>query len=85
MFVAQNVDAFPTFGYEPIADGVKLFLKEDFTPNHVRKSFYWLAPALLIAPALITVAVVPFGSTIVIGGRSIDLDDRAGTAALVNE
>jgi len=58
---------------QPIADGVKLFLKEDFTPAHVRKSFYWLAPALLIAPSLITVAVVPFGSSIEIGGRTIDL------------
>jgi NADH-quinone oxidoreductase subunit H len=58
---------------QPIADGVKLFLKEDFTPAHVRKAFYWLAPALLIAPALITVAVVPFGSSITIGGREIDL------------
>lgn len=58
---------------QPIADGVKLFLKEDFTPGHVRKAFFWLAPALLIAPALITVAVIPFGSSIQIGDRSIDL------------
>ena len=31
---------------QPIADGVKSFLKEDFTPNHVNKFYYWLAPAL---------------------------------------
>src|SRR5688572_14945667 len=47
---------------QPMADGLKLFLKEDFTPSHVRKAFYWLAPALTVVPALITVCVVPFGS-----------------------
>jgi NADH-quinone oxidoreductase subunit H len=54
---------FHLFGLiQPIADGIKLFLKEDFTPSHVRKAFYWLAPALTVVPALITVCVVPFGS-----------------------
>ena len=55
---------------QPIADGLKLFLKEDFTPDHVRKAFYWLAPALTVVPALITVCVVPFGSPISIFGHS---------------
>ena len=55
---------------QPIADGLKLFLKEDFTPNHVRKAFYWLAPALTVVPALITVCVVPFGSPISIFGHT---------------
>ena len=55
---------------QPIADGLKLFLKEDFTPNHVRKAFYWMAPALTVVPALITVCVVPFGSPISIFGHS---------------
>ncbi len=55
---------------QPIADGVKLFLKEDFTPNHVRKAFYWMAPALTVVPALITVCVVPFGSPITIFGHT---------------
>ena len=61
---------FHLFGLvQPIADGVKLFLKEDFTPDHVRKAFYWLAPALTVIPALITVCVVPFGSPLVINGE----------------
>jgi NADH-quinone oxidoreductase subunit H len=55
---------------QPIADGLKLFLKEDFTPDHVRKAFYWLAPALTVVPALITVCVVPFGSPITIFGHT---------------
>ncbi len=53
---------------QPVADGVKLFLKEDFTPSYVRKAFYWMAPALTVAPALITVCVIPFGSPISIFG-----------------
>ncbi|MFT4549586.1 MAG: NADH-quinone oxidoreductase subunit H [Pseudoalteromonas tetraodonis] len=47
---------------QPIADAVKSFLKEDFTPNHVNKFYYWLAPALVLIPALMTCAVLPFGS-----------------------
>ena len=47
---------------QPVADGIKFLLKEDFTPNHVRKSFYWLAPALTMIPSLLTCAVIPFGS-----------------------
>src|SRR6266403_3308270 len=47
---------------QPIADAVKSFLKEDFTPGHVRKVYYWLAPAIVMIPALLTVAIIPFGS-----------------------
>ncbi|MEP4079318.1 complex I subunit 1/NuoH family protein [Haloferula sp.] len=65
---------FHLFGLvQPMADGLKLFLKEDFTPVHVRKSFYWLAPALTVIPALVTVCVVPFGSPITINGEVIKL------------
>ena len=49
---------------QPIADGVKSFLKEDFTPGHVRKAYFWLAPAVIMIPALLSVAVIPFGSTL---------------------
>ena len=55
---------------QPIADGLKLFLKEDFTPQHVRKAFYWLAPALTVVPALITVCVIPFGPDVTLFGRT---------------
>jgi NADH-quinone oxidoreductase subunit H len=49
---------------QPLADGVKLLLKEDFTPAHVRKAFFWLAPAIAVIPALLVVAVIPFGSNL---------------------
>src|SRR5216117_3042009 len=47
---------------QPLADAVKAFLKEDFTPAHVRKAYFWLAPAITMIPALLTVAIIPFGS-----------------------
>jgi len=50
--------------WQPIADGLKSFLKEDFTPGHVRKLYFWLAPAITMIPAFLTVAVIPFGSSI---------------------
>lgn len=46
---------------QPLADGLKFILKEDFTPGHVRKTYYWLAPVLTMVPALLTCAVLPFG------------------------
>lgn len=58
---------------QPAADAVKSFLKEDFTPNHVRKAYFWLAPAIVMIPSLLTVAVIPFGSRI--GGQSMVIAD----------
>ncbi len=45
---------------QPIADAVKLLLKEDFTPAHVNKFYYWLAPACAMAPSMMALAVIPF-------------------------
>ena len=47
---------------QPMADGIKFILKEDFTPGHVRKVYFWLAPAIVMIPALMALAVIPFGS-----------------------
>jgi NADH-quinone oxidoreductase subunit H len=47
---------------QPIADAGKLLLKEDFTPAHVNKLYYWLAPACAMAPSMMALAVIPFGS-----------------------
>ncbi len=49
---------------QPIADAFKFLLKEDFTPAHVNTFYYWLAPCLAMVPAITTLAVVPFGSTL---------------------
>ena len=58
---------------QPIADGLKFMFKEDLIPNHVDKPLYVLAPAMLLVPALVTVAVVPFGSSITLFGYPIPL------------
>src|SRR5213594_3379881 len=50
--------------WQPIADGLKAFLKEDFAPSYVRKVYFWLAPAIVLIPSFLTVAVIPFGSTL---------------------
>src|SRR5438270_13572001 len=47
--------------WQPIADAIKAFLKEDFTPAQVRKIYFWIAPAITLIPALLTVAIIPFG------------------------
>jgi NADH-quinone oxidoreductase subunit H len=59
--------------WQPLADGLKSFLKEDFTPDHVRKVYFWLAPAITMIPAFLTVAVIPFGSQI--GGQKMVIAD----------
>jgi NADH-quinone oxidoreductase subunit H len=53
---------------QPIADGLKLFFKEDLIPSQVDRTIYLLAPALSLAPALITFAVIPFGDTTTLFG-----------------
>ena len=50
--------------FQPIADAMKFILKEDFTPATVNTFYYWLAPCLAMVPAIMTIAVVPFGSTL---------------------
>jgi NADH-quinone oxidoreductase subunit H len=49
---------------QPLADAGKSFLKEDFTPAYVRKAYYWLAPAIVMIPSLLTIAIIPFGSNL---------------------
>lgn len=46
---------------QPIADGLKLFFKEDIVPAGANKFMFSLAPILAMVPALIGFAVIPFG------------------------
>lgn len=49
---------------QPIADAFKLVLKENFMPAGVNKFFYYIAPKLSMIPAILVLAVLPFGSTL---------------------
>lgn len=49
---------------QPVADAFKLLLKEEFTPAHVNKVYFTLAPTLAMIPPLFVLCVVPFGSSI---------------------
>lgn len=59
--------------FQPIADALKAILKEDYTPAHVRPVYFWIAPALAMVPALLTLAVIPFGSRL--GSESMVIAD----------
>ncbi len=50
--------------FQPVADIAKLLFKEDFSPRNANTFYYWLAPCLALIPAIVTIAVVPFGSTL---------------------
>jgi NADH-quinone oxidoreductase subunit H len=50
--------------WQPMADGLKLFLKEDLLPTNVYRPLYILAPIIALACALISISVVPFGAPI---------------------
>jgi NADH-quinone oxidoreductase subunit H len=49
---------------QPLADGLKLFLKEDIMPASVYRPLYILAPVIALACALLSIAVIPFGANI---------------------
>jgi len=79
--VGPNRVAFPLIGsipvigpfltrlgvWQPLVDGVKAFMKEDYTPDHVRKAWFWLAPMVALVPSALVLAVIPFGSSLEIG------------------
>jgi NADH-quinone oxidoreductase subunit H len=49
---------------QPLADGLKIILKEDFTPRHVDKVLYTAAPLVILAASLAIFAAIPFGSSL---------------------
>ena len=49
---------------QPIADGLKMILKEEYTPAHVDRRLFILAPIVIMTAALSVYAVIPFGSVL---------------------
>ncbi len=58
---------------QPIADAIKLIFKEELTPANADKLIFFLAPIITVIPALIITAVIPWGTSFTIGGRTIPL------------
>ena len=58
---------------QTLADGVKLFFKEDLLPAEADRFAFKLAPYLVLVPALITFSIVPIGGTVDIAGHPVML------------
>src|ERR671920_900688 len=58
---------------QPIADAVKLMIKEDITPTRADKWVFTAAPVIAMVPALIVYAVIPFGPEVSLFGRQVTL------------
>ncbi len=59
--------------WQPIADGIKAFFKEDLIPANADKPVFIIAPMITVASALCLIAVIPFGDKITLFGRTIYL------------
>jgi NADH-quinone oxidoreductase subunit H len=58
---------------QPVADAIKLMLKEDITPVRADKWVFTAAPIISMVPALIVYAVIPFGPEVHLFGRQVTL------------
>ncbi len=58
---------------QPIADGVKMFMKEDFIPSASERWLFILAPGIFMFVACMTSAVIPWGTSLTAFGGNIDL------------
>src|SRR5258707_14716746 len=58
---------------QPVADALKLMLKEDITPVRADKWVFTAAPIIAMVPALIVYAVIPFGPVVNLFGRQVSL------------
>ncbi|NVN99520.1 MAG: NADH-quinone oxidoreductase subunit NuoH [Geobacteraceae bacterium] len=74
---------------QPIADGIKLFFKEEIIPAQANKFAFVIAPLVSLIPAFISFAVIPFGDSITFAGYKIPLQiagytDSTGSILDVN-
>lgn len=58
---------------QPIADGLKLFIKEDYIPARADKFLFILAPGLTVIVAMIGFAVIPWAGDLTIGGHTVKI------------
>ena len=58
---------------QPLADGLKLFFKEEIIPNFSSRALFIMGPGLAMLTAIMTSAVIPWGNTVEFFGRTISL------------
>jgi NADH-quinone oxidoreductase subunit H len=63
----------PSGWFQPVADGIKLIFKEELIPGQAYKTVFVLAPMITVFPALVILAVIPWGTSITVFGREIPL------------
>ncbi|TES87526.1 MAG: NADH-quinone oxidoreductase subunit NuoH [Dehalococcoidia bacterium] len=58
---------------QPVADAIKVLLKENIVPDAADKLIHWLAPVVAFAPALMIFAVVPFGNGVLLADLNVGI------------
>lgn len=56
---------------QPVADGLKLLVKEDLVPGGAEKLVFMIAPAIVMVPALVMFSVIPFGEPFKVAGMTV--------------
>jgi NADH-quinone oxidoreductase subunit H len=59
--------------FQPVADGLKNFLKEETMPAAAAQPYFWMGPVISLAPALVTFAVIPFAAPLPIGSHVVEM------------
>jgi NADH-quinone oxidoreductase subunit H len=54
---------------QPVADGVKMFMKEEIIPSHADKALFILGPCVMMLTACMTGVVIPWGKSLIINGK----------------
>jgi NADH-quinone oxidoreductase subunit H len=68
---------------QPLADGMKLFAKEEFEPNTKNRFLFFVGPAVAMSTALMTSAVIPWGDRLEIFGRTVILQATDTDSAIL--
>lgn len=58
---------------QPVADGIKLFFKEELIPEKAYRAVFIIAPAISMIAAILSLAVIPFGPSVTVFGRQVDI------------
>ncbi len=68
-----NIFKFTLWGlFHPMADGIKMIMKEDFIPKNASKILFTIAPVISMVPVLVVFAFIPFGNYLDLGFYKIN-------------